>query len=147
MARKQLGVVPSNSIDATTKSYVDSATASIIQPYDLSLIGFGANTTRTAGSYGDNPFGIKLQRDCTLSSVTFRCNTADVSGNLVCELRRNGTTLTGSSTTIAAASQVAGGTSTGTWACSAGDIITIYVTGVGTTPGTGLEADIMGTCA
>lgn len=119
--------------------------ANISQPYDLSLIGFGATTKRVASSNGDNPFGIKLQRACTLTSVTFRCNTADASGSLVCELRKNGTQISGTSTTISAANQVAGGTSTGTWACAAGDIITIFITGVGTTPGNGLEADITGT--
>ncbi len=119
--------------------------ANISQPYDLSIMGFGGSTARAVG-YGDNPIGVKLQRAATLTSVTFRAATADASGNLVVTLRKNGSLITGTSTTIAAANQVAGGTSTGTWACNAGDIITIYVTGVGTTPGNGLVADITGTC-
>ena len=117
------------------------------QVADVSIVAFGAATARAAASYGDFPFGIKLQRAVTFSSVTFRAATADASGNLVVELRKNGTQVSGSSTTIAAASQVAGGTSTGTWAFAAGDIITVYVTGIGTTPGKGLIADVKGVTA
>lgn len=115
-------------------------------PYDFSMVGFGSVTPRTTGT-GDFPFGIKLQRNCTLSSVTYRCNTADASGNLVIELRKNGSTVSGSSATVAAANQVAGGTATGTWSFSTGDILTVYITGVGTTPGNGLIADITGVTA
>jgi len=114
------------------------------QVADLSIVAFASSTTRTASSYGDFAFGIKLQRAVTFTSVTFRVATADASGNLVVELRKNGSQVTGTPTTVAAANQVAGGTSTGTWAFAAGDIITVYVTGVGTTPGKGLIADITG---
>lgn len=113
------------------------------QVADLSIVAFGANTTRTAGT-GDFPFGVKLQRAITFSSVTYRVATADASGNLVVELRRNGSALAGSSATITSASQVEGGTATGSWVCAAGDVITVQVTGVGTTPGKGLVADIRG---
>ncbi|MGW6698872.1 hypothetical protein [Nocardia sp. NPDC055049] len=114
-------------------------------PYDVSLPAFGKDTVRsTSPGTGDFPFGIKLQRDVTFTSVTYRGATPDASGNLVVELRKNGTTMTGSSATIAAGSQVAGGTATGTYAYSAGDILTVQVTGVGTTPGKGLIADIRG---
>ncbi|PQP24179.1 hypothetical protein [Rhodococcus opacus] len=114
------------------------------QFYDPTINGFAATTVRATGA-GDFPMGIKLQRACTFTSVTFRANTADASGNLVVELRKNGTTVSGTSTTIAAANQVAGGTSTGSWAFAAGDILTVYITAVGTTPGTGLVADLKGT--
>ena len=114
------------------------------QVADVSIVAFGANTARAASSYGDFSFGIKLQRAITFTSVTFRAATADASGNLVVELRKNGTQVSGTPTTIAAASQVAGATSTGTWAFASGDILTVYVTGVGTTPGKGLIADIKG---
>lgn len=114
-------------------------------PYDVSLPAFGKDTTRsTSPGTGDFPFGIKLQRDVTFTSVTYRGATPDESGNLVVELRKNGATVTGSSATIPAASQVAGGTATGTFAYSAGDILTVQCTGVGTTPGKGLIADIRG---
>jgi hypothetical protein len=112
--------------------------------YDLSIVSCGAVTVRTVG-YGDNPMGIRLQRACTLNSVTFRGVTADVSGNLVCHLNRNGTALSGSSTNLIYYSQISGVTSTFSHACSAGDIITVYIDSVGTTPGVGLVADITGT--
>lgn len=113
------------------------------QVADVSIVAFGASTARATGT-GDFPFGVKLQRAITFTSVTFRAATADASGNLVVELRKNGTQVSGTPTTIAAASQVSGGTSTGTWSFDAGDIITVYVTAVGTTPGKGLIADIKG---
>ncbi|MEV0247983.1 hypothetical protein AB0H76_15425 [Nocardia sp. NPDC050712] len=112
-------------------------------PYDVSFIAFGKDTTRATGT-GDNPFGLKLQRAVTFTSVTYRVATADASGNLVVELRKNGSAVSGSSATIAAANQVAGGTATGTYAFAAGDILTVQITGVGTTPGKGLIADILG---
>lgn len=116
------------------------------QVADLSMVVFGSNTTRAAGT-GDFPFGIKLQRAITFSSVTYRAATADASGNLIVELRKNGVAVSGSSATIAAASQVSGGTATGTWAFTAGDIITVQVTAIGTSPGRGLIADVAGLTA
>ena len=116
------------------------------QVADVSIVGFGASTARAVGT-GDFPFGVKLQRAITFTSVTFRAATADASGNLVVELRKNGSQVSGTPTTIAAASQVAGGTTTGTWSFAAGDIITVQVTAVGTTPGKGLIADIKGVTA
>lgn len=116
------------------------------QVADLSLVAFAATTTRATGT-GDFPFGVKLQRAVTFSSVTFRCATADGSGSLVVELQKNGSQVTGTSTTIAYGSQVSGGTSTGDWSFAAGDILTVYVTAIGGTPGKGLCADIKGLTA
>lgn len=110
------------------------------------MVGFGKDTTRATGT-GDNPFGVKLQRAVTFSSVTYRAATADASGNLVVELRKNGVAVSGTSATIAAANQITGGTSTGTWSFAADDILTVQITGVGTTPGKGLVADIKGVTA
>jgi len=121
-----------------------TALATMTMPYGLSIVAFGAISLRLASSYGDFPMGIKVQRACSFTSVTYRVNTADSSGNLVVELRKNGVQLSGSSATIAAANQVAGGTATGTWVLAAGDILTVYVTAVGTNPGAGLIADILG---
>lgn len=120
--------------------------ACVGQVADVSLVAFGAKTAREAGT-GDNPFGVKLQRAVTFSAVTYRCATADASGDLVVELQKNGIAVTGSSATIAAASQVSGGTATGSWAFAAGDVLTVAVTAVGTTPGKGLSADIQGLTA
>ncbi|MFE5789550.1 collagen-like domain-containing protein [Rhodococcus erythropolis] len=110
-------------------------------PYDITFVAQSGN--RVAG-LGDVPAGIKLRRSVTFSEVLFHCETADASGNLVVEVRKNGVVVSGTSTTIAAANQVAGGTSTGTWAFAAGDFLTIYVTGVGTTPGKGVTAELKG---
>lgn len=115
------------------------------QFYDMSITGFAKGTTRAAGT-GDFPFGVKLQRAATFTSVTYRATTADASGNLVVKLQKNGsdTGMSGSSTTIAAANQITGGTGTGTWSFAAGDILTVVIVSVGTTPGLGLIADITG---
>jgi len=109
---------------------------------DMSIVAFGASTARATGT-GDFPFGIRLPRAVTVTSVTYRCATADASGNTVVELRKNGSTVSGSSATISAANQVTpGGTATGSWSFAAGDILTVYITAVGTTPGKGIIADI-----
>lgn len=110
-------------------------------PYDITYL---AQSGIRATGLGEVPAGIKLRRAVTFSEVLFHCETADASGNLVAEIRKNGATVAGSSTTIAAADQVAGGTSTGTWAFAAGDFLTIFVTGIGTTPGKGLTAELKG---
>lgn len=120
--------------------------ACVGQVADMSIVAFGATTARATGT-GDFPFGVKLQRAITFTSVTFRAATADASGNLVVELRKNGSAVSGTSTTIAAANQVAGGTSTGTWSFAAGDILAVQVTAVGSSPGKGLVADIKGLTA
>lgn len=116
-------------------------TGTLIAPYDMSIGSFAPNTTRATGT-GDNPMGHKLARACTVTKVLYRGATADASGNLVVELRKNGSAVSGTSATIAAANQVAGGSVTGSWSFAAGDIITVQVTGVGTTPGKGLIADL-----
>jgi hypothetical protein len=137
-------VAPGGALGTPSSGTLSSCTGQVA---DLSIVAFASSTTRAASSYGDFAFGIKLQRAVTFTSVTFRVATADASGNLVVELRKNGTQVSGTSTTVAAANQVAGGTSTGTWSFASGDIITVYVTGVGTTPGKGLIADITGLTA
>ena len=110
-------------------------------PYDIYIAVCGKDTEREVGT-GDFPFGLQLQRAITVSSVTVRCATADTSGNLTVELRKNGAAVSGTSTTVAAANQVAGSTSTGTWSFAAGDILLPAITAVGTTPGKGLIVEI-----
>jgi len=142
-----LAVEGVNLVLTTDSRLSDSRTPTAAgQVADIFVMAFSATTTRAVGT-GDFPFGVKLQRAITFSSVTFRAATADASGNLIVELQKNGSTVSGTSTTIAAASQVAGGTSTGTWSFAAGDVLTVVVTGVGTTPGKGLVADIKGLTA
>jgi len=141
----------SGAVSSSDSRLSDSRTpTSAGQVADLSIVVFGVNTLRAANSYGDFPFGTRLSRAVTFTAVVFRAFTADASGNLVVELRKNGVQVSGTSTTIAAANQVAGNlsggvsTTTGSWSFAAGDIISVYVTGVGTTPGRGLIADIAG---
>lgn len=113
-------------------------------PYDLSLIAFGKDTTRAAGT-GDNPFGVKLQRATTFTSATFRCAIADSSGSGVYKCQKNGADVSGMTATVAFGSQVAGGTVTGSWAFAAGDILTLVDVSNGGTPGKGLIVDLLGT--
>ncbi|BAD54904.1 hypothetical protein [Nocardia farcinica] len=113
-------------------------------PYDIHIPVCGKNTTRAVGT-GDFPWGIKLQRAVTIKSITLRGNTAAASGNLVVELRKNGTPVAGTSTSVAAADQVTGGTpNTGTWAFAKGDVLLPYITAVGTSPGLGLIVELEG---
>lgn len=112
-------------------------------PYDIFYMAAGKDTVRAAASYLDNPFGLKLHTAILITEVIYRVATADASGNLVVEIRKNGTQQATSVQTLAAANQVAGTEITGlSIAFAAGDILTVYVTGVGTTPGKGLVADI-----
>ncbi len=113
-------------------------------PADRTITAFAGNTVRAIGT-GDNPFGVRLGRAVTATAVTYRCATAAASGNLVVELRKNGAAVPGTSASIPAANQVAGATVTGNWAFAAGDVVTVNVTAVGTTPGKGLVADITAT--
>ncbi len=114
-------------------------------PYDLSITVCGKDTVRASPSTGDFPHGVRLSRAATFTEAVYRGVTPDASGNLVVELRKNGVAVSGSSATIAAANQVAGGTATGTYAFAAGDILTVQITGVGTSPGKGLQVDLKGT--
>ena len=76
-----------------------------------------------------------------------RVLTADGSGSLSVELRKNGTLITGTAQTIPAASQVSGASVTGlSVACAEGDVLTAYVTATGTDPGKGLAVDIKAVC-
>lgn len=111
-------------------------------PYDVS---YPQTLGQRAVGYGQNSIGVKLVRNVTFTSVVYRCGTADNSGSLTVEIRKNGSAVSGTSATIAAASQVTGGSATGSWAFSAGDILTVYITAVGGSPvGVGLVADLKG---
>lgn len=128
------------SANSVTKAML---TANLI-PYDYSFLAVGPVNTRAVGA-SDNSLGVRVPRAITLQAVFFRCATADASGNLVVELRKNGAQIAGTSVTIASGSQVAGSGVTGlSVALVAGDILTVQITAVGTTPGKGLVADITG---
>lgn len=118
-------------------------TSCVGQIADLSIVAFGSNTARAVGT-GDFPFGIRFARAFYFEGVHYRVATADASGSLTVELRKNGVALAQSQVAIAAGSQVTGQGSTGGWSFAAGDILTVYVVGVGGTPGKGLIADVRG---
>jgi hypothetical protein len=114
-------------------------------PAPLSIIAFGKDTTRAAGT-GDNPFGHKHQFATTYTSVTFRGATADGGGSGVYKIQKDGADVSGMTATVAAASQVAGGTVTGSWSFAVGDILTLVCVSNGTgAVGKGLCADLKGT--
>lgn len=111
-------------------------------PYDFSYLAIGPNNVRVVGA-GDNPLGVRIPRAITIQGVFYRCNTADASGTLTVELRRNGSQIAGTSVSLATASQVGGlGASGLSVALAANDILTVQITAVGGTPGRGLVADV-----
>lgn len=110
-------------------------------PHDLSYL--QTVGTRATG-VGDNALGVKLQRQVTFVTVTYRCGTADANGSSTFELRKNGTAVSGTSVTLSAGNQTPGQSVSGSWTFVAGDVLTVGCTAVGTTPGTGLVADLEG---
>lgn len=99
-------------------------------------------STRAVG-YGEFIDGIKIMYDITITSVAYRMGTADASGTTTCELRKNGSTVSGTSGTASTSPTPV----TGTWSFVAGDILTVYTSAIGTTPGKRLTADIIATKA
>jgi hypothetical protein len=95
-------------------------------------------STRATG-LGQITEGISLPYACNIVSVKYRMGTADGSGTTTVELRKNGSTVSGTSGTASTSPTAV----TGTWAFSAGDILTVYITAIGTTPGQRLTADII----
>ncbi|MGX4707718.1 hypothetical protein LZP97_00075 [Rhodococcus sp. DMF-1] len=143
---KPAGGIPAADLAAAVQTSLGKADTAIqpgSQPYDVTFV--AQSGTRKTGA-GDVPLGLKIKRPTgvVFSEVTFRCETADASGNLVVEVRKNGSATGMPAATIAAASQVAGVTVTGPWSFADGDVLTVHVTGVGTTPGKGLVADFEG---
>lgn len=118
-------------------------------PADFMLVQVG-NTARATGS-GDFAVGHYVGRAFTATKVVYQFDTADASGSTTVELRCNGSQVTSSSVAVSAANQADG---TGTDAArtvtisqsfSVGDRINLQITAVGTTPGKGLRAWIVGT--
>lgn len=109
-------------------------------PYDISYV--QTVTTRAVG-LGSNLIGTRAMRGFRIDTVSYRCPEADASGDLVVELRKNGAQIASSVATIAAANQTSATVVTGVNASfAAGDILTVYITAVGTSPGAGLHVDI-----
>lgn len=154
MTRKQLGAAPSNVTDAATKGYVDTGLAAKANsaggiPSDFVLVQVG-NGARAVGS-GDFTTAFYVGRAFTATQVVYQFDTADASGSTTVELRRNGSTVSGSSLSVSAANQ-ADGTGTDTartvtvnQSFAAGERVNLQITAIGTTPGSGLRAWIKGT--
>lgn len=134
VAVKQMGVAPSGADDALGLG--DQAVA-------FYLYACIDNNVRQVGG-NDMQMGIRHAFPFRATSVHYRGRTADASGNLVVELRKNGSQISGTPDTIAAANQVAGHAMTGTWDFAVGDIMLPWITAVGTTPGFGLAVVVSG---
>ena len=113
------------------------------KPYDISFpVTFG----QRAVGLGLNQIGVKLQHAVTFTKITYRCQTADATGtSSTFEIRKNGVAVPSSSISLVSSDQVAGGSVTGTFTFAEGDILTVAITAVGTTPGVGLVVDLKGT--
>lgn len=94
--------------------------------------------TRAVG-LGELIDGISIPFNLTVTSVKYRMGTADGSGTTTCELRKNGVAVSGTSGTASTSPTAV----TGSWSFSEGDILTVYTTAIGTTPGKRLTADIL----
>lgn len=86
--------------------------------------------------------GYKMPVPMTITAVRYRISTADGVGNTTVELRKNGTPLASPSSSGTGATNPSW--ITGSWSFAAGDVLTVYVSAVGTTPGKGLYVDILG---
>ena len=100
-------------------------------------------STRAVG-LGSNSMGVGLTESVSFDTVTYRFGTADASGSTTVEMRKNGVAVSGTSTTRTAAEQSTPVTLSGNWGFAKGDVLTFYITAVGTTPGTGLAIDVRG---
>ncbi|MGV9676213.1 hypothetical protein ACWDSJ_13110 [Nocardia sp. NPDC003482] len=138
-ARTALGAVAT---DDTRLSDARPPTAAG-QIYDIA---FKSHTgIRALGVGNVLPEGLRIERKISVSSVTYRCETAGT-GNLVVELRQNGTPVSNSSVTIAAANQAADTTITPTtpFTFSPGDRLTVNITTLDTGTGKGLQVSLKG---
>jgi len=120
-----------------------------VYPSDTLIVQVG-NTTRSVG-YGDFATGFYVGRAFTATKVVYQFDTADGSGSTAVQLRRNGTLVTSSNLTVSAANQ-ADGTSTDaarsatiSQSFAIGDRMALYISSIGSTPGKGLRAWIVGT--
>ncbi|MRH86175.1 hypothetical protein GFY24_01625 [Nocardia sp. SYP-A9097] len=111
------------------------------QVYDIA---FKSHTgTRVAGAGNVMPEGLRIERNISISAITFRCETAGTA-NLVVELRKNGTTIANTSATITPANQILDTlvTAGGPYPLSAGDRLTVFITTLDTAPGKGLQVSL-----
>ena len=121
-------------------------------PHDMTLVVFGDKTARAVGA-GDLAGGVCMQRAMTLKAIRYRFpGGADASGSTTVELRKNGTAISGTSKSVAAADQTnasgaAREVSGLSVAIAKGDVLTAYITATGATPRKSLYVDIEGVTA
>lgn len=118
-------------------------------PFEMIIV-HSSNTRKTG--YGDLLVGEPVPRACVIDSVLYQFGSADASGSTQVELRKNTTTITGTSLTVTAANQADGvatdaartGTATAGNTFAQNDRLCVYVGSLGTTPGRVLKAVIRG---
>ncbi|MEV6341326.1 hypothetical protein AB0M12_42230 [Nocardia vinacea] len=112
------------------------------QVYDFTIKSHSG--ARATGAGNVIPEGVRIERAISISAITFRGETAGT-GNLVVELRKNGSN-TGmpAASTISAANHAADTTVTagGPWTVAAGDRIIPYITTADSPAGNGLQVSI-----
>uniref|UniRef100_UPI003F496D31 hypothetical protein n=1 Tax=Nocardia suismassiliense TaxID=2077092 RepID=UPI003F496D31 len=112
------------------------------QVYDFTIKSHA--NARTTGTGNVIPEGVRIERAISIQAVTFRGETAGT-GNLVVELRRNGST-TGmpAAATIPAANHATDTvvTAGGPWPVAAGERLTINITTADSPAGNGLQVSI-----
>lgn len=113
-------------------------------PYPIGYV--AALGTRAVG-YLELPGGLTLSDPCTITKIVYSFDTADASGSTTVELRKNGATIAGTSLAVSAANQTAGALTARTVSgltvnLAEGDVLAVYASGIGTTPGKGLTANI-----
>lgn len=115
-------------------------------PYPMSIV--AALGTRTVG-YLELPGGLTVPDPCLIKKIVYSFDTTDASGSTTVELRKNGATIAGTSLAVAAAKQAGGPGTIGDRTVSGldismaeGDVLNVYASGIGTTPGKGVTANI-----
>lgn len=105
-----------------------------------SIVYFQTLGKREVG-YGQVPDGFVVTSPITITKARYKAGTADGSGETICHIRKNGVEVTGTSAPASA------GESPwivyGTWEFNAGDVLSVYTSQVGTSPGARLRADIV----
>ncbi|MFI6042289.1 hypothetical protein ACIA8C_11680 [Nocardia sp. NPDC051321] len=141
-ARTAIGTIAANDTRLTDNRTPTAAG----QAYDIAFKSHSG--TRAVGAGNVMPEGLRIERKISVSSVTYRGETAGT-GNLVVELRTQNGPVAGTAATITAANHAVDQTITppAPWTFLPNDRITVYITQVDTTPGKGLQASLKGLTA
>jgi hypothetical protein len=131
-----------------TQVVTDLTTAGL--PYDLSYL--QTLGTRAVGS-GSNSLGVRIPRACKFTEFAVRFGTADASGTTTVNVYKNGAAITPTAASVTVGAAIQSPTAPalinvgGPWSFNAGDILTVNISAVGTTPGSGLVVDCKGVTA